>query len=55
MVIFHHLKTKMAWLLLVVPMMELNLKRLEETEHLIASFREKKVRTINTIASPSIR
>jgi hypothetical protein len=53
-VIFHHLKTKMAWLLLVVPMVELNLKRLEEIEHLIASFREKKVRTINYDHQPVI-
>ena len=53
-VIFHHLKTEMAWLLLVVPMVELNLKRLEEIEHLIASFREKKVRTINYDHQPVI-
>jgi hypothetical protein len=44
----------MAWLLLVVPMVELNLKRLEEIEHLIASFREKKVRTINYDLQPVI-
>lgn len=37
----------MTWLLLVVPMLELNLKCFEEIEHLIASFREKKVRTID--------
>ena len=53
-VIFHHLKTEMAWLLLVVPMVALNLKRLEEIEHLIASFREKKIRTINYDHQPVI-
>jgi len=46
-VIFHHLKTKMTWLLLVVPMMELNQKRLYAIEHLVRPFRDEKVRTIN--------
>ena len=47
MAIFHHLKTKMTRLLLVVPMMELNQKRLHAIEHLIKPFRDEKVRTIN--------
>jgi hypothetical protein len=44
----------MAWLLLVIPMVELNLKRFEEIEHLVASLREEKVRTINYDYEPVI-
>jgi hypothetical protein len=46
-VIFHQLKTKMAWLLSIVPMVELNQKRLNAREHFVAFLREEKVRAIN--------
>ena len=53
-IIFHHLKTKMTWLLLVVPMVESNQKRLYAIEHLIASFCGKKVCAINYDHQPII-
>jgi len=45
--IFQHLKTKMAWLLLVVPMMKLMQKRFHTLEQLVRPLADEKVCTID--------